>query len=376
MPKTTSNGDQIKPELLPLDLGGGDIQFVKRSDYAKGTAERFSLKYKADIKRDHVTSILDAIDNGAKELDGDQPDEIHKLFALVNEDYTAGVEEVQRLAREKAEAEEKAKAEAEEKAKKEEELFLSIKDKDPSLGDLMGKFDTGNMDRFLVKDGVSDAEVLGALSAGLQMDNFTAWMRGDLVAELEKRGQLNVVAKLAESRGVPYSGLYNDCKTAKAIPPEQRAKGVSFTIYREIANAKFSDKKQEEGKAALLAEVAEGKHTTQSVREEVRKIQGKSKPEAVAPEENEKKEFIVYDPNADLANAITVHTGFPKQAAKDGCMVIDPKTLKKFAKNGFQKSAEKRWEEIMKAPEPEKEGDSKEAVAAAPAKKGSKKSAK
>ncbi len=173
-PAAKPTEERIKPEFLPADLGGGDIHFLKRGDYAKRTAETFALKHKADIKKDHVTQAIDALDGGLEELTGENPEEFVKLFDVVKEDYKAGVQKV--LEDRQAEADKKAQEEQEAKDKKdkEEKLFLQIKSENPDLGSLVGKFDTGNMDRFIATADVSDAELLGALNTGMKINSRLA----------------------------------------------------------------------------------------------------------------------------------------------------------------------------------------------------------
>jgi hypothetical protein len=361
--------ESIKPEQLPVDLGGGEIKFVKRSDYAKRTAETLSMKYKSEVKRDHVTQCLEAIDKGQKELPGEgNPEELVKLFNVVLEDYEAGVVEVQRLAEEAAAAKLKKEQEEKEKAEKEQRLFAQMSEKNPNLLDLSSKFDLGNMDRFVAKADVSDEDLVGALSTGLKMGDFNGWMVGDIVVELEKRGLLNVVNMMAEKSGQSYANVYNNAKTCRMIQPDQRRKGVSFTLYRELATAKFTDEQKTKAVPALIDAVNEGKHNSQTVREEVRKIQGKKAPEAVAPEDDDKKEFILIDTGLDdPKQQVTVASGFPRELLGGGVLIIDPKTLKVFTSLG--RKPENRWEEVGPYIKPEE----KAAIEAAKEKKNNKK---
>lgn len=365
--------EKIKPETLPVDIGGGNIQFLKRADYAKRTAENYGLKHKVDMKKDHVTQMLDALDKGTTELPAETPEDFLNLFNIVSEDYIAGIEEVERLKQLEADKLAKEEADKKEKAEAEEKLFLAVKDKNPNLGDLAGKFDTGNMDRFIAKADVSTEDLLGALGTGLKLGDFNGWMIGDLIVELENRGQLAVVARLAEEKGESYSKIYNDAKTARAIPPDQRRKNVSFTIYREVANAKFTDDQKKKGLPALLADVAEGKHTTQTVREAVRTLQGKTPPADLLPEEDPKFVFLVLDPNTgDLTKAIQTTVGFPKDLFSEGSVVVNPRTKEYFVKNGFAKKAENRWEKLPEYVKPEA-APVTPATQVAPTKKGKKK---
>lgn len=364
--------EQIKPELLPVDLGGGSIEFVKRSDYAKRTAETFALKFKADIKRDHVTQMLDAMDSGMKELQGENPDEIVKLFNTVQEDYNAGIEKVETDREEERKKKEETERLANEKKDKEEKLFLATKDTAASFEDLSKTFDTGNMDRFVPKADVTTEALIGALNSSFTMGEFTSWMQGDLVVALEDRGELNVVSRIAEARSYPYSSLYNKSKTCRQFPPDKRVKGVSFTICSEVANAKFTPDQRTKEIPALVERVLAGELNSQTVREEVRKIQGKKDAVPVLPEENEKKEFIVVDPNAELPGLVTIAVGFPRALFDAGAIVIDPQTKLEF--DSFKKKPENRWVAIKKYEAPAAaEKEEPAAAAATNGRKGAKK---
>jgi hypothetical protein len=338
--------EKIKPETLPVDIGGGDIKYLKRSEYAKRTAENFAIKTKAEIKKDHVTQCLDALDAGQDEITGEVPDEFRKLFDLVKEDYEAGVEEVERIQQEEAEKKAAAEKAEKERAEKEEKLFLAVKDEKADFSTIAKNFDTGNMDRFVPKKDATVEDIFAALNASFGMSEFTSWMQGDIVVELEKRGQLNVVSKVAEAHGQSYSTLYRKSRTSAAFPPEKRVKGVSYTICAEVALAKFT-KEQEPEKEKLIQKVLEGKVNTQEVRAEVQKIQGKGPEEPKLPEEDEKFEFICVNPQADdITKMVLIAKGFPKELHAEGWYVINPKTKKQFAKNGFKKDAKNRWEDL------------------------------
>lgn len=358
--------ESVKPELLPADLGGGDIQFLKRTDYAKRTAETIALKFKAEIKKDHVTMMLDALDKGLYEMpEGDNPPEMLKLYEVVTADYKAGQDKVVEdaiAAQKKADEDAAAKKEL---AEKEDKIFAATKDQMASFGDLSDKFDTTGMNRFVAKDGVSDEELLSAFNTSLGLDDFNNWMQGDLIVALEARGQLNVVSRLCENRGKKYATVYGNARTSRAIPPEARRLGISQTIYREIALAKFTGDKQEKAKTELLKDVAAGKHTTQTVREAVKKAQGKTTPTEKAPEDDESHKFLVIDPNCQAGQEVNVATGFPKALQEQGAIIVDYKTLKMFA--GWKKDPKNRWEDIpVYTPA---EPDPQEAAAAAAAAK-------
>lgn len=342
----------IVPDLFPLVIEG-KTEWVKRGQYSKTIAEHFAIKLKADIKKAHIEEMLDALEKGVKELNAEAPAEIHKTFDKVKDDYADAIEEVKR----KAQEEEDKKKEEEEKKKEEEErqdkLVKATADSEVSLADLSKTFDTGNMDRFIAKKDVSNETLLTALKAGLGMSEFSNWMIGDLVVELENRGQLGVVAKLAESMGKNYSNIYNAAKTARNVPPEKRTKGVSYTIFAEIANAKYSDKPEEhkEKLAALVDKASAGEiKSSQEARELKNKAAGKTPPTPKLPEEDEKHEFIVIDHEQQL---VAVTAGFPKEALEAGATVLDKKTGKMFG--SFRAKPENRWTDlpIYKKPEPE-----------------------
>ncbi len=134
-------------------------------------------------------------------------------------------------------------------------------------------------------------------------------------------------------------------KTAKSFPPEDRVKGVASTIYRELANAKFT-KEQEGERKKVLEGIKKGEFTAQTVREAVKKAQGKVTAEKVAPEEDEKFIFIVVDPNADdiKKNLVNKVVGFPTELFNNGSLVINPKNQKQFL--GFKFKGEARWTDI------------------------------
>lgn len=373
--------EQIKPELLPADLGGGQIQFIKRSDYARRTAETWSLKTKAEIKKDHVTQVLDSLDKGQRDIPGDEnPQELVKLWDAVRADYDDAVKEVEE--KQAKEAEEKAKAEADAKAKAEADAALvqTAVSAPLDFGALSSKFDMGNMDRFIPKDGVTEEELVTALRMGLQLQEFTGWVRGDLVVELEKRGKLNIVKTLSEQMGIPYSNVYNDARTARRFPPEKRTKDVKFTVYREVGAAAWTTEQEQKTLPTLVNEIAEGKHNSQTVREAVRKAQGKKDPEKLAPEDDPKFQFIMIDPGIateDVDKGVQIVTGIPKDLLGGGVVIINPKTNKRFM--GYLKKVENRWADLSEyksasaeAAEPQAPTPAPAATAATPKKKGKK----
>lgn len=341
------------------------INGVKRSQYTKATAEAFAVSLKADIKKAHVEAMLEACEKGQKELAGENPEEFIKLFGQVLTDYEAAKGEVAAEAAAKQKKIEDARAEVENKVKAENDLFLSVKDSTADFATLGKTFDTGNMDRFVPKENVSDKDLLIALNTGLRMGDFSNWMIGDLVKELEDRNQLNVVGRLAESTGKAYSSIYNAAKTSRAVPPEKRG-GASYTIFSEIANARFS--KEEDKNLALqndlVDKASKGEFTTQSAREEVKKAKGVAPKPTVLPEDDSFAKFLFINEDGTYGVAV----GFPRAEFDGGATVINPKTLSTFG--SFRAKPENRWTEIevTDAPEPKVEAPAKAAKPAKPAK--------
>lgn len=362
------------PELWPVNVEG-KIQWVKRSQYEKQKASSQAIKLSAAINQSHVTQMVDAILKGTTSsregASAEAPEEIHTTFDEVLKDYQSALEheeeELQKAEEAKAEEAQKQK----EKAEAEDKMVATVKEGNVGLSDISKVFDTGNLDRCIPKKDVDDATLLGALTAGLKLGEFSNWMIGDLVVALEDRGQLGVVAKLCEATGKKYNAIYASARTCRTVPPEKRTTGVSFTIYSEIAMAKYSDKKEEHEKkmTALIEKAASGEvKSSQDARALRDQARGKTPPAPTLPEEDSKHEFIVVRSDADGNAEALVVAGFPKAAYDDGATVINPKTKKMFM--GFRKAAENRWTDLPILPLKE---DKKEEEAPAPAKKGKKK---
>lgn len=348
-----------KPTLLPLTIEN-ETQWVKRADYVKAVSGQFAIQFKAEVGRTHINQMLDAIEAGKTGLGDDNPAEFIAVFDKVLEDYEAGQEHDDELELEAQRVKQEEEDAAKEKEEAEQELFLSVKDESAGFADLAKMFDTGeNMDRFTPKKGVKDADLFSAFNASLSMGEFTSWMKGDLVVELEKRGHIGVCTKIAEERGMKFSSLYRMAKTAKVVPPESRVKGVSFTIYAEIANAKLAEKPEdhETKLLALLEKASSGDLNTQTAREAVKEAQGKGPKPDVLPEDDAKRTFLVVQVDAEGGDEVKTVKGFPKLAYEDGAIIIDLKTGARFAENGFRKAAANRWVAVpeYKAPEPEPE---------------------
>lgn len=335
---------QIIPDLFPVTLDG-DKTWQKRGQYAKNIAETFALKLKADIKRAHVEEMMDALEKGQKEVSGEVPDELRKTFDRVQSDWDEAVAEVERKQEEEEEKKKEAIRAAEEKTKAEDKMLATVKGQTLSLGELAKKFDTGeNMDRFVPRGKVSVEDTLIALNTGMQMNNFTNWMLGDLVKSLEDQGQLGIVSRLAEARGVNYSNIYNAAKTSRAVPPEKRTKGVSYTIFAEIGNARYStDEKEHNEKLAKLVDKAASGEIKSSQEARVLKDKARGKKEAAPklPEEDEKHTFIVVDHDNQKIEATL---GFPRELFDSGATVINPKTTKMFTT--WRNKPESRWTDL------------------------------
>lgn len=362
----------ITPTEFPITIDGTK-HWVKKSDYAKSLSQQLAITLKADIKRDHVAQMLDAIlEKNMKELTGENPPELTKTFDKVLDDVAEARKEVTRRESEAEAAKLEEENKKKEAAEKEEKLFVAVKDNSADFQSLAKGFDTGeNMDRFVPNEGTTDEELFAAFNSALSLSEFSAWMKGDLVVALEDRGHLNVCTKIAEERGIKFPSLYRMAATARAVPPANRKKGVSFTVYSEIANSKLDDDKTKNAakKEKLFALADGGTLTTQTAREAVHKEQGKKPSAPVLPEDDEKRLFIVIDLGAETGQEIVTHTGFPKDLFAGGAIVIDQKTGKRFAENGFKKAAENRWLDLPVFAPPAPEPDPAPAATKTPAKK-------
>lgn len=351
---------KVTPTEFPINIEG-KIQWVKKAEYAKAVSSQLAIKLATDVKKSHIDQMIEAIEAGKKELGSDTPEEFVKVFTKVQEDYAEAQAEVGR----KEEAEKKAEAEAEEKKKQAEAaeiaLFDSVKDKQTDFGTLSKMFDTGgqNMDRFIAKEGTKTEDLFAALNAALKMGEFTGWMKGDLVVQLEDRGHINVCTRIAEANGIPFPSLYRMSRTARAVPPAQRQKGTTFTTYSEIANSKLSEKPEEHKKkvAELVDRANKGEFKTAvETRNAVKVAQGKSTdaPTPTLPEDDAKAVFLVIDTNAESGQEVVQVKGFPKDLYTEGAIVVHLKTGKRFAENGFRKDAANRWLDVpeYKKPEP------------------------
>lgn len=370
-------------ENLPLTIDG-KIEMVPRRQYCNHKAQTLTIKHKTDIKKGPVSDMIDMIVAGKELQEGNEP-----VWEKVYEEIKEDIE----LAQDKnAEAITAANQAAEEKKQAEEALVLKEKqlveaatstDVTKTFASLGDKFELGSMDRCIPKGDVSDADLMSALVAGMAMENFSNWAKGDLVSELEKRGHENAMQKLCETTGVPYKSIYRMAVTAREVPPDSRKPGVSFTTYAEIANARFStDEAKNKAKLAeVIAKVGEKKltgdekkdatananiiTTSQEARKAVQIAQGKT---ITAPDPNkvdlEKDSFIIVDTEA---GSIQTCTGFPAiLAGNDGVVIIHAKTQRKsYDAKGNKWTALDKY--THPAPEPE---EKKPAATAAKGNKG------
>lgn len=355
---------ELNVEKLPLKVDG-KIEMVPRRQYANHKASELAIRHKQDVKKTQVSDMIDMIVAG-KELEADNEpiwvtvyDEIKKDIELAQERNKEAVEEANR----KAEETKTAEAEKAAEAKRLVEVAHTV-DIGETFANLSKNFDLGNMDRCIVKGNVSDELVVGALVAGLKMEEFSNWAKGDLVLELEKRGRENVMVELCKETGIPYKSIYRMAITAKNVPPDKRDKNVPFTTYAEVANARFSkdeaeDVKKREATLALVAPKAAdekknvGKVTTAlEARKAVQAAQGKEPPKAPDPNAvNDEKDLFLIIIGGDVKKSI----GFPTslEADENVMMIIHAKTARKAYGTG----AKRKWTALdeHKEPEPKKE---------------------
>lgn len=327
-----------KPQIeqLPLVIEG-KTEMVPARQYYNHKAQTLTIKYKSDIKKKDVEAMVKMIADG-KELEEGNEEVWTKVYADVKEDIELAQDKVQEqiAAEEEAARIKKEQEEAKDAGEKALVNFAANVDVAATMASLGDLFDLGQMDRCVPKGDVSDEQLMGALVVGMKMDNFTNWAKGDLVAELEKRGHENAMTSLCEQTGTPYKSIYKMAVTAREVPPDMRKPGVSFTTYAEIASAKFSEdpaihkSKMEEivGKIgekpaktgdekADAAAAATVITTAQEARAAVKAAQGKT----VTPPDPNKVDldkdtfFIVSHDLEDLGTKVC--TGFPTQFAGD-----------------------------------------------------------
>lgn len=386
---------KLQTETLPLTIEG-KIEMVPARQYANHKAATLTIRYKVDVKKGQITDLITMIAAG-KELDENNEEVWHKIYAEIKEDIELAQDKMEEQVRLQNEEAAKKKEEEEAKIVEEKQLVqyatgVNIAETMATLGDL---FDLGNMDRCVPKGDVTNEQLMGALVVGMNMDNFSNWSRGDLVAELETRGHEKAMVELCEITGVPYKSIYKMAVTAREVPPDMRKPGVSFTTYAEIASARYSkdDKEDKAKKEALIGKIGEkvitGDEkkdavanqniitTAQQAREAVKIAQGKP---TVAPDPNavnlEKDLFFVV--NHDVTDfGVKTATGFPFSLAdKDAEQIEIIHVKSKRVAYGFTKKNGPKWTALSEHKEPEPEEPEAPEVPEAPAPaKGGKKAA-
>lgn len=383
---------KLQVDSLPLTIAG-KIELVPRRQYVNHRAQELTIQYKADIKKGSVSDMIDMIVAG-KELDSEAPD-----YAVWSKVYDAVKNDIDLAQDKAAEAVEAANQAAEAEKLKKEQSELAEKrlvevatstDVASTFATLADKFDLGNMDRCVPKEGTTDEDLMSALVAGMGMENFSNWAKGDLVSELEKRGHEKAMVTLCESTGIPYKTVYRMAITARNVPPDQRKAGVSFTTYAEIAMAKFTSadgkalapEKNKEKVAELVEKIGEKVKTgdekadaeanakvittAQEARKAVQTAQGKQAPTPPDPNrvDYEKDKFILVNHDA---GTVETCTAFPHSVADDDSFIIIHAKTGRKSYDYKVKTKESKWSPLEEyqhpAPEPE-------AQPAAPATKG------
>lgn len=375
--------EKLNIDNLPVTIDG-KIEMVPKRQYCNHMAVTLSMKTKIDIKKNNVSDILDMIVAGKELEDGNEP-VWFDVYKKLKEDIDLG-QEKNREAIEEANQKTAEEAKAKEEKDAEEKRLVEVAQKTDvalTFSSLSENFDLGNMDRCVANEGVTDDQIMEALAAGLKMDNFSNWAKGDLVAELEKRGHENAMVTLCEQTGIPYKSIYRMATTARNVPPDNRLSGVSFTTYAEVANARFS--KDETANQKLLTQTIEkiGEktgnekkdtaiiNTAQEARKAVRTAQGKTAPLPPDPMavDLEKHDFLIV-----RDGSLSASKGFPfSVAGETDCSIIHLKTARVcYDEKGKKWTPIEKHEEPVKEPEPDKEpaknnSKKKDEQAAAPA---------
>lgn len=368
--------EKLNIENLPVVMPGGKVEMVPKRQFCNHKAQTLTIAHKVNVTKGQISDMLDMIVAG-KELDESNEPLWHDVYKELVEDINLAQQKNAALVDEKNRLAEEAKAAEDAKNGAAIALVESAKNVDVAtvFSTLSDRFDLGNMDRCIAKEGTTDEDLMQALVAGEKIEEFSNWAKGDIVLELEKRGQEKAMVKLCEETGIPYKTIYKFAVTAKNVPPENRKKGVAFTTYAEIAGARFSttEAKNQEVLAEVIAKVGEKTGdekadaqvitTAKEARQAVKAAQGKS---VTPPDPNavdlEKHEFLVI--NTD-DNTVSKATGFPRPLEDtDGIKIIHVKTLRSAygAGNKLKWTALSEYKEPAPEPEP----------AAEPAKKGAK----
>ena len=297
----TTDMKKLNTENLPVTVNGAE-HMVPKAKYAKIISNELSLTLKADISQKAVMDILGYVEGG-KEISSENPEEYHKVYAKIKGDAERAqviIAEAELDAKNKAEAEAEAK-----KQKEESELALANLAKDTNVAAgfaTMGElFDLGdNLDRCVIKEGVkvTDEQLMTGFATAMRMGEFTNWAKGDLIVQLEDRGHEDAMVKYCEATGTPYQSVYRMAITARAVKPEKRVKGVSFTAYQEVATARL-DKEEAVNNTKrdeLIERVGKAEFDNVSkVRDAVREAAGKEPPVQKDPMKvDQEKDVFIY----------------------------------------------------------------------------------
>jgi hypothetical protein len=360
-------------ENLPYKLDD-KIELIPRRQYMNHKASDLTIRHKVDVKKSAVSDIIDMIVVG-KVLDEGNEEQWYKIYDEIKADIElAQTKNAEQIEAANAAAEQKKQQEAEAKEKDAKLVEVAnTTDVATVFASLGEHFDLGNMDRCVPKEGTTDETLMSALVAGIKMEEFSNWAKGDLVCELENRGRVNAMVALCESTGIPYKSIYRMAVTARNVPPDKRDPAVGFTTYAEVANARFSkdETKNKEVLAQTIAKIApksgdEKKDagvitTALEARKAVQAAQGKEPPTPADPNavDLEKHWFAVVDYDARETRAVV---GYPKSREnEDGVDIIHLKT----ARRAYFKGNKLNWTALDEHKEPPTEEEAKAADAAA-----------
>ena len=292
---------KLNTENLPVTVNGEE-HMVPKTKYAKILSNELSITLKADISQKAVLDILGFVESG-KGISSENPEEYQKTYERIKKD----AERAQVIIAEaELEAKHKAEKDAEDKKEKEaSELALATVAKETNVAEgfaaMHSLFELGeNLDRCVVKEGVevTDEQLMAGFATAMRMGEFTNWAKGDLIVQLEDRGHEDAMMKYCEGTGTPYQSVYRMAITARAVKPEKRVKGVSFTAYQEVATARLD---KEEGvnikkRDELIERVGKNEFdNAQKVREAVREAAGKEPPLEKDPMRvDQEKDVFIY----------------------------------------------------------------------------------
>jgi hypothetical protein len=222
---------------------GAKEEIAKRSEYADWKAGKLTKELKAQFTKTQVSQLLAMVERD-EALDEENPDEFFKAYESIKADLARAAEHFEAEAL--AEAEAKAKAEAEKQAKKGKELALVESVKEIQFGEAYAKFtkkfDLGeNMNQCVPRGKVTEEDLVGALALGFGLENMSQWVIGDIVCALENMGYENVVIAVCERFKKAYPTVSGYARVSRHVPVEKRDSSIPFTVYREIANARFSE---------------------------------------------------------------------------------------------------------------------------------------